>query len=408
MGRGNLTALKIAALSTPGRYGDGGGLYLQVAKGGTKAWLFRFMLDGRARQMGLGPVELVSLAQAREKAIQARQLLLDGIDPIDARDAAREARRAEKASAITFKEAGARYVATHRAGWKNAVHVRQWEQTLETYCDPILGSVSVAEVNVGMVLKVLEPIWLDKHETASRLRGRLEAILDWSTARGYRKGDNPARWRGHLENLLPRISRAKRIKGHAALPYEEAPAFMHALRARNDVSSRALEFLILTAARTGEVIGARWSEVNVAEKVWTVPAERIKAGREHRVPLSDRALEILRTVPTEGDFIFPGRAKGAGLSNMALLGTLKRMGREDLTAHGFRSTFRTWAGERTNFAREVAEQSLAHVVGDAVERAYARGDLFEKRRRLMSAWAGYLATEVTAGEVVAIHGGLGR
>ncbi len=407
MGR-SLTALKVTSLTKPGRYGDGGGLYLQVAKGGTKSWLFRFMLDGRSRQMGLGPVDLVTLASAREKALEARRLLLDGIDPIEARDATREARRAEKASAVTFKDAGARYIATHRAGWKNAVHVRQWEQTLETYCDPIMGDVSVAEVNVGMILKVLEPIWTEKHETASRLRGRIESILDWSTARGYRRGDNPARWRGHLQNLLPKISRAKRIEHHASLPYAEAPAFMAALRARKDVSSRALEFLILTAARTGEVIGARWSEVDMAAKVWTVPADRIKAGREHRVPLSDRAVEILQNVPTEGDFVFPGRAKDAGLSNMAFLAVLKRMERGDLTAHGFRSTFRTWAAERTNFPREVAEQALAHVIGDAVERAYARGDLFDKRRRLMAAWAAYLATEAKAGDVVAINVGGAR
>lgn len=392
---GKLTALKVTRLSRPGRYGDGGGLWLQVRllkkkndeEHVGKSWLFRYTLRGRARHMGLGDAADVSLAEARELAGACRKQLRDGVDPIEARESARRQAAFEAASAVTFKDAAERYIAAHRAAWRNPKHRQQWANTLSSYAYPVLGEVSIAAVDTGLILKVLEPLWTAKAETASRLRGRIEAVLDWARARGHRDGDNPARWRGHLDQLLPDRKKVRTVRHHPALPYAELPAFMIALREREGVSARALEFLILTAARTSEVIGARPAEID--GKTWIIPSERMKSRREHRVPLSSRALDILEDLPRRGDVLFPGGRDGEPLSNMALLATLKRMERGDLTAHGFRSTFRDWAAERTNFPREVAEAALAHTVPDKVEAAYRRGDFFDKRRRLMDAWAGY-------------------
>jgi integrase len=409
---GRLTALKVERLrSKIGLHADGGGLYLQVTPGGA-SWVLRYMLNGKAREMGLGPLALYGLADARAKALDARRLRHEGIDPIEHRRAERAARALSEAKGITFKECAESYIKAHRAGWRNAKHAGQWEATLATYAFPHIGALSVQATDTALVMRVIEQpngqgatLWTAKPETASRLRGRIERILDWAKVRGYREGENPARWRGHLDKLLPAWQKIRKVEHHAALPYTELPAFLIALRAQEGVSARALEFAILTAARTGEVIGARLAEISERDKVWTVPGERMKAGKEHRVPLSARALAIVNGIDRFGDseqgndaqseagaFVFPGGKPGKALSNMAFLMLLRRMKREDLTAHGFRSTFRTWAAERSNFPREVIEAALAHTVGNKVEAAYQRGDLFEKRRRVMEAWAQFCTT----------------
>jgi integrase len=407
---GKLTALKVGRASKPGMYADGGGLYLQITPGG-KSWIYRFMLRGRSREMGLGSVGAIKLTDARKRAAECRQLCHDGVDPIEARYAARAQAKLDEAKALTFKSAATAYIALHRAGWRNEKHAAQWESTLETYAYPMLGSLSVQAIDTGLVLKVLEQIWTDKPETASRLRGRIEAILDWATAREYRTGDNPARWRGHLDKTLPARSKVRAIKHHAALPYAELPDFMIAQRGQASIAARALEFTILTAARTGETIGATADEFNLSEKVWTIPAERMKARQQHRVPLSDRALAIVRemlAVREEGQqFLFPGRKAAKPLSNMAMTAVLRRMKRGNLTVHGFRSTFRDWAAERTSYPRDVVEMALAHAIADKTEAAYRRGDLFEKRRRLMAEWAKYASapTATTRNTVVPLRAG---
>ncbi len=391
-----------------GRFADGGGLYLQVGEKGTKSWLFRFMLDGKARQMGLGAVHTISLPEAREAALKCRKLLHEGMDPIEARKEALISQQLQTASAMTFKECAEAYIKSHSAGWRNAKHTAQWTSTLKTYVFPVFGSLPVQAVDTALVMKALDPIWQVKTETASRVRGRIEAILDWAKARNYREGENPARWKGHLDNLLPARSKVKKVKHHAALPYDEIGSFMNQLAERESVSARGLEFQILTAARTGEVMGANWAEIDIDKALWTIPAERTKTDVEHRVPLSTSVIALLEHMReiSSSEFVFPGAKAGKSLSSMAFLQLLKRMGRGDLTAHGFRSTFRDWAAERTAFPREVAEMALAHTIGDKVEAAYRRGDLFEKRRKMMDAWADYCGTvyEDGAGKVVPIKG----
>jgi integrase len=399
-----LAAVEVKGIDQKGMYHDGGGLYLQVSAGGAKSWIFRFMLDGRSREMGLGPVHAIPLADARKRAAECRRMRFDGIDPIEARIARRDRKKLDAAKSMTFDACASAYIDAHKAGWKNAKHRDQWPTTLNTYAGPVFGSLPVQAVDVGLVMKALEPIWQTKSETASRLRGRIEAVLNWATVRGYRKGDNPARWRGHLDKLLPARSKVQRVEHHPALPYDELADFVAMLRSQEGIAARALEFLILTATRTGEVIGARWDEVDLGEKIWVVPAARMKAGREHRVPLSGAAAGILEEMKKirESDFVFPGGKRGKPLSNMAMLAVLKRIGRSDLTAHGFRSSFRDWAAERTNFQREVAEMALAHTVGDKVEAAYRRGDLFQKRRQMMDGWARFCGTARPSAEVVQI------
>jgi integrase len=399
-----LSAVEVKNATEKGMHHDGGGLYLQVGASGAKSWIFRFMLDGRAREMGLGPVHTIPLAEARKRATECRRMRLDGIDPIDARTTQRDAKRLEAARAMTFDACAVSYIDAHKAGWQNAKHRDQWPNTLNSYARPVFGSLPVQAVDVGLVMKALEPIWQTKPETASRLRGRIEAILDWATVRGYRKGENPARWRGHLDKLLPARSKVRKVQHHPALPYDELADFIAALRGQEAIAARALEFLILTAARTGEVIGARWDQVDFEQKMWVVPAARMKAGREHRVPLSAAAVAVLQQMKEirESEFVFPGGKKGKPLSNMAMLAVLKRMDRGELTAHGFRSSFRDWAAERTSFPREVAEMALAHAVGDKVEAAYRRGDLFQKRRQIMEAWARFCETTGSEAKVVQI------
>jgi integrase len=400
-----LTALKVSRARDPGLLSDGKGLYLRIAKGGTKSWVFRFMLAGRAREMGLGSLDDVTLAEARRLARENRQRCKEGVDPIEARRAKRAERELESAKAMTLRECASSYIAAHRSGWRNAKHVKQWQQTLEAYVFPTIGSLPVAAIDVALVTKVLDPIWMAMPQTASRIRGRIEAVLDWAKARKYRQGDNPARWKGHLEFLLPKTSKLARVERHAALPYLEIGDFMAALQRKSGVDVRALEFTILTAARTGEVREATWDELNdLAEKTWTISAERMKGDREHRVPLSDRALAILDEMRAirQGSLVFPGAKFRRPLSHQAMLRVLAAMGRDDLTVHGFRSTFRDWAAERTNFPREVCEAALAHAVESKVEAAYRRGDLFEKRRQLMAAWARYCARPAIRANVVSL------
>jgi integrase len=401
-----LTDRMIRQAKTPGVYPDGGGLYLQVTLGkdGTprRSWFVRLRLPhGKSRDMGLGRVDLVPLKTAREHAAAARQQAKAGQDPVATKEAARVTAAIEEARAITFRQCAERYIAGRDSSWRNEKHAAQWPSTLALYVYPVFGDQPVAAIDTPMVLKALEPIWVAKTETASRVRGRIEAILDWARVHEYRHGENPARWKGNLAFALPARGKAKPRGRHAALAFADMPAFWADLAERDGGGARALRFAILTAARTGEVIGARWEEMDFAKATWTVPAARMKSGRIHRVPLSAPALAVLAQcgVNTSGP-VFQSAQPGKPLSNMALLMTLRRMNRADLTAHGFRSTFRDWVAEQTDFSGETAEAALAHAIGDKVEAAYRRGDLFEKRRRLMDAWGAYCVTPSSGHDAV--------
>ena len=399
-----LSALAVSRASKPGLYPDGAGLYLRVGRGGSKAWVFRFMLNGKAREMGFGSLKKASLAAARKKAIDARLMLSEGQDPLAHRREREERRTAAErlaaASSMTFDDCAEAYIRAHEAGWRNKKHRQQWRNTLATYVSPVFGQIPVQHIDVALVMKVLEPTWNRKTETASRVRGRIEVILDWARVRGYRSGENPARWRGHLDHLLPTRSKVRKVKHHAALPYTEIGTFMKELREMDGFGAAALEFLILTAARTGEVIGAQHSEIDLAARVWVVPAERMKGDREHRVPLSSAAIAVLkRSQGGSENYVFPGRDGKTPLSDMTLLMVLARINRGNITAHGFRSTFRDWAAECTNFPNEVVEIALSHAIASKTEGAYRRGDLFEKRRKLMEAWAAFCGKHTTAGRV---------
>ena len=403
----NVLNVKQVQTLPAGRYGDGGGLYLLVRDSGSRFWLFRYKLGGKMREMGLGPASgsaPVSLSEARTKAAALKRQVRGGIDPLDERARSTAQTEAEARAALirgkTFEQVAAAYMAAHEAGWRNDKHRAQWGSTLKQYAYPVMGKVSVADIDTGHVTTVLQPIWEAIPETASRLRGRIEMVLDYAKAMEWRSGDNPARLRGHIAKLLPARAKIARVQHHSALPWAEIGGFMAELRKREATSARALEFAILTAARSGEVFGARWCEIDRANKQWTVPGERMKAGREHRVPLSPAAMAVLEAMaivrPKDDDkgeaFVFPGAKAGSPLSGMSMLVLLRRMNRDDITAHGFRSTFRDWVSESTAFAGEIAEAALAHVVGDKVEAAYRRGDLFEKRRKLMEAWAEHCAS----------------
>jgi integrase len=399
-----LSAKAVEKTKRPGYYADGGNLYLQVSASLTKSWIFRYTRHGRSHEMGLGSERVFSLAEARNKSADARRLLAEGVDPIAAREGHRTRDRLKNASTLTFAKCAEKYIAAHRAGWRNPKHIGQWENTLATYAGPVIGQLAVKDVDTALVLRVLEPIWTKKAETATKLRGRIERILDWARVMGYRTGENPARWRGHLDKLLAAALNRKNRTHLAALPYDEIGTFMAELRAREGTAARALEFAILTAARTGEVIGARPDEVDFEKALWTVPAARMKAGREHRVPLSPCALAIAKTQPA-GLFLFAGGKEKQGLSDMALLEVLRRMGCDGLTVHGFRSTFRDWASERTSYPREVCEMALAHAISDKVEAAYRRGDLFDKRRKLMLEWEKFCELPKVSGKVMLINRG---
>jgi integrase len=397
-----LGPLEVARLRTPGLHavGNVAGLYLQVLDSGARSWVLRMMIGDKRRDMGLGGYPDVTLAQARQKAQEKRDMAREGRDPIEERRAARSALRAAQAKAVTFKEAAGAYIEAHESGWRNAKHAQQWRNTLETYAYPKIGALLTRDVDLAHVLSVLEPIWRTKTETASRLRSRVELVLDWATARGYREGLNPARWRGHLDKLLPRPSKLSKIEHHAALSVSDVGAFMQLLREQGGMGARALEFTILTAARSGEVRGATWAEFDLEAGVWIVPGERMKAGKEHRVPLSAAAVKVLKGLPRMAGttFAFPA-PRGGQLSDMTLTAVLRRM-EVNAVPHGFRSTFRDWASERTNYPSEMAEMALAHTIGDKVEAAYRRGDMFEKRRRMMDDWARYCAKPQPKGEVI--------
>jgi integrase len=394
-----LNALVVKAASTPGYYLDGNGLHLQVAKSGSKSWVFQFTLNGRRREMGLGSAGVLSLAQARAKAQQCRLMLADGVDPIEARDALRAQAASAAAKVKTFKECAEGCIADRRAEWSNPKHAQQWENTLATYAFPHIGTLPVSAIDMGLVRLCLDPIWTTKTETASRVRQRIESVLDWAKAHNYRTGDNPAAWRGHLESVMAKPSKVATRENHAALEYTALPAFVADVRRHDGVAAVALEFTILTAARTGEVIGAKPEEFDLKAKTWTVPAARMKAKVEHVVPLSPRALALvkrMREQHSESAWLFPGARDGQPLSNMAMLELVRGMATtnaagEAITVHGFRSTFRQWAAEQTTYPREIAEHALAHRLPDKVEAAYQRSTMVDKRRALMVDWAKFVA-----------------
>jgi integrase len=400
-----LKSMDVSRLTAPGLHFVGivPGLALQVLPSGARTWVLRVMVAGKRRDMGLGGYPAVTLAQAREAARAARQKVKSGIDPIEESRAARSASAAARAAALTFEQCAQKYIDANESGWKNAKHAQQWRNTLEQFAFPVMGRLLVRDVALSHVLAVLEPIWQTKTETASRLRGRIETVLAWATVRKYRSGDNPAQWRGHLDKLLPKPSKVADVEHHAALPIGAAASFMTLLRASEGMGARALEFAVLTAARSGEVRGAMWAEIDTDAKLWTIPAGRMKAGKEHRVPLSDPALALLKALPRMAGtgIVFPG-TKGQPLSDMTLSAVMRRM-KVDAVPHGFRSTFRDWAGERTNHPREVIEHAMAHQLKDKAEAAYQRGDLFEKRRRLMDEWAAFLARTDTTAQVIDLH-----
>jgi integrase len=389
---GRLTARKVET-ARAGKYSDGGNLYLIVSATGARKWVLRFTWRGKAREMGFGTPATVPLADAREKAAHARRKVAQGIDPINERKRTR--------GVPTFGEMADQVRESLSAGFRNEKHKAQWKSSLATYAAP-LKDKAIDTIATDDVLAVLKPIWTDKAETASRVRGRIEKVLDAAKAKGFRQGENPARWRGHLDHLLPRQSKLARSH-HAAMPYEHVAAFVGRLRESDSLTALALEFCILTAARSGEVLGARWSEIDLESKVWTLPPERMKAGRDHRVPLSERAAAILRQLAETrtGDFVFPGQRKDKSLSDKAMDRTLRRM-TADITVHGFRSSFRDWAGNETSYPRDLIETALAHVIGDKAEQAYRRSDALEKRRKLMEAWAVYCEPKAS-GNIVQIN-----
>jgi integrase len=392
---GRLTVAKVRAAG-PGKHPDGANLWLRVGPNGSRSWYLRFTLAGRTREMGLGPFPLVGLAEAREKTNEQRRLLLDGIDPIEARDATRPAR-----DPITFGAAAKQYIAGHEKAWKSADHARQWRNSLDRYVLPAIGKRPIGAIDTHDVLAVVEKLWQDKTETATRVLNRICLILDWATARKLRTGDNPARWKGHLDAVLPKRSKVQRVVNYAALPYSRLPQFITALRQQSEIGARAAELMILTATRTNEVRFAPWTEFDLEGRLWTIPAARMKAQRDHRIPLSEPALAILRALPEAGERVFPG------MGQHAILKALQRV-KPGITSHGFRSTFRDWVAEQTNFPSEVAEMALAHAVGDKVEAAYRRGDLFEKRRQLAEAWGAYCDGEEPAeSKVVRLAGRAG-
>lgn len=384
-----LGALAVGRLRDSGLHAVGGvsGLYLQITPAGARSWILRATIGGKRRDMGLGGFPDVSLAQAREKAREARGKIEQGMDPILERERAASALRAEQAKSMSFESACIALIDAKSDEWRNAKHRAQWTASLETYAYPTIGKLQVGDIGQAQVLNVLQPIWREKTETAKRLRGRIEQVLDWARVRGYREGENPARWRGHLDKLLPAPTKIARVTHHRALPIDAMPGFMADLRERKGIAARALEFLVLTAARSGEVRGAAWSEIDIDAAVWTVPAERMKAHKEHRVPLPPQALALLANLPRiKGvELVFPA-PRGGVLSDMTLTAVMRRM-QVDAVPHGMRSTFRDWAAERTHFPHEVAEMALAHTIGNAVEAAYRRGDLFAKRAEMMDAWS---------------------
>ena len=372
------------------------GLYLQVAGSGTKSWLFRYKspVTAKQREMGLGSLNLVPLAAARNIAVECRRQVLSGLDPLEERGRVKRVRQLEQARSITFQEAAEKCIASKKPEWKNAKHAQQWSNTLNAYAYPVFGDLSISDLDTDLVLKAIEPIWISKAETASRVRQRIETVWDWARARKYVEGENPARLRGHLDKILAKTAKVKRVKHHAAVPYKQIATFIIKLRGRKGSSALAMEFMILTAVRTGEVRGARWQEIDLTAKVWTIPADRMKAGKKHRVPLCDRALQILSSLKSNrnpDEFVFPGWKAGTGLSDGAMLALLRKMEVGPYTPHGFRSTFRDWAAEEAHqFSNETVELALAHTIKNKAEAAYRRGDQLERRRELMQTWGAFI------------------
>jgi integrase len=382
------SAKDLARITKPGRYAVGHGAYLQIAAGGTRSWLFRYRVGDQQHHMGLGSCDYLSLAEARDRAIDAQRQRLNGIDPLGAKRAAKREVRASHLRAMTFKQCAMTYIAAHEPSWRGNHSRRQWTQSIQNHVFPVIGDLPVSDIDSHRVMSVLEPIWTQVPETARRIRNRIELIIDYATAHGMRTGDNPARWRGLLENLLPEQRRASSVKHLAAMPWRELPAFMHRLRAEPDNAARALELAILCASRPGEVLGARWSEIEFEAQTWSIPPDRMKGHREHRVPLSHCAVELLANLPKVGEHVFVGQGDARPSAHI-LLRALRGMGYAKLTAHGFRASFKTWAEETTQYSPHIIEQALAHQVGSAVERAYRRGDLLDQRRRLMQDWADF-------------------
>lgn len=406
MGRAlhKLTSKGVEAKREPGYYGDGGNLWLQVSPSTSKSWIFRYTLNGKQREMGMGSLADVSLADARITAGKYRLLVRDKIDPIDARTDENRQLKLAAANTMSFRKCFQAYIEAHKKEWKNPKHVDQWTNTLETYCGPIFGDDPAQRVDTPQIMRVLEPIWTTKTETANRLRGRIEKVLDWATVRGYRTGANPARWRGHLKELLASPRKIQTVKHHPALAFDRMGDFMKKLRAQEGGAARALELLILTTLRTNEVIGGKSAEFDFESAAWTVPGTRMKAKKLHRVPLVPRAIELVKEALKQGGtYLFPGAKPKSHLSNMAMLALLDRMGYSHITVHGFRSSFRDWASERTNYAPELCEMALAHAIKDKTEAAYRRGELFEKRRRLMLDWARHCDTVKPAGKVISLR-----
>ena len=399
-----LSNLKVERAKQPGMYADGGGLYLRVAEGGSKQWIYRYTTNGHNRDMGLGPVRLLTLAEARERSRAAGKLRLDGIDPIAHKHAQRGAAIVAAAGAKTFKECAGGFIRDNEKKWTHPKHRRDWERTLVRFVFPTLGNLPVASIDTPLVLKVLKPIWERTPETASRVRGRIEAVLGWATVHYLRTGDNPARWRGHLEHALPSRSEIAKVEHHAALPYTQVASFMDALRKDTSVAARCLEFITLAAVRLGEATGATWDEIDLGARTWTIPAERMKADKEHKVPLSKAAIAVLKTMREirQNDYVFPGFKPGQPIGADALRELIKKLAGDDVTVHGLRSTFRDWAADCTSFPNELAEMALSHAIPSAVERAYRRGSMFEKRRQLMGAWADYCARACTDDRVVSM------
>jgi integrase len=405
-----LSDLQVRRLTRPGLHAVGGvtGLHLQVAQyrpgaEPARTWVLRIKVGSKRRDMGLGGYPSVTLSQARDSARTARELVSRGIDPILQRQQAKSALAAQQAAEKTFAECVREYIKAKSPEWSDKKHAQQWTNTLDAYAIPVLGPMLVRDIGLPQVLKVLEPIWTTKTETATRVRSRIESVLNWATVRGYRTGENPARWRGHLEVSLPKPSKISKVEHHKALPMDAVPAFLAALREQTGIGARALEFAILTAARSGEVRGATWDEIDLQAAVWTVPAARMKAGKEHRVALSNAAVKLLEglTRIEDCELLFPS-SKKTPLSDMTLTAVMRRM-KVDAVPHGFRSSFKDWATERTGYPREAVEMALAHAIGDKVEAAYRRGDLFEKRRRLMADWAKFCGTVLKGGTVTPIQ-----
>lgn len=404
-----LSAVEVKKLTKAGVHAVGGvsGLLLQVSATNARSWILRTMVGSKRRDIGLGGYPDTTLALARESARTLRQKIKDGIDPVEERKALKEKLKASQASLLTFENAAEKFIAQKQVEFRNKKHAAQWASTINTYANPVIGKLPVSEIDINHMTKILEPIWLEKTETAKRLRGRIESVLSWATVSGFRSGENPARWKGHLEHVLQTPSKVTKVKHHKALPWQEIGVFVSNLKKRDGISARALEFLILTAARSGEVRGATWTEIDLENKMWVIPAERMKVDKEHRVPLSKEALELLKTLPKMkgDDHLFPA-PRGGELSDMALSSVVKRM-EIDAVPHGFRSTFRDWCSEHTNYPTAVAEMALAHTIGNKVEAAYRRGDLLAKRTKLMNEWAKYCHTPQVNGDVISLRGELG-